>query len=82
MASLSDQHLYQVISKGGASVGKSPMMAPWGGVINEQGIKRPDRVPPQALEQLTQAASDVRRNSWGESPVQLRNARVKLPASV
>ena len=38
MASLSDQHLYQVISKGGASVGKSPMMAPWGGVINEQGI--------------------------------------------
>ena len=39
MASLSDQHLYQVISKGGASVGKSPMMAPWGGVINEQGIK-------------------------------------------
>ena len=39
MASLSDQHLYQVIAKGGASVGKSPMMAPWGGVINEQGIK-------------------------------------------
>ena len=38
MASLSDQRLYQVISKGGASVGKSPMMAPWGGVINEQGI--------------------------------------------
>jgi mono/diheme cytochrome c family protein len=39
MASLSDEHLYQVISKGGASVGKSPMMAPWGGVINDQGIK-------------------------------------------
>ncbi|HTO08577.1 MAG TPA: cytochrome c [Myxococcota bacterium] len=39
MAGLSDQHLYQVISKGGASVGKSPMMAPWGGVINDQGIK-------------------------------------------
>lgn len=39
MASLTDEHLYQVISKGGASVGKSPMMAPWGGVINDQGIK-------------------------------------------
>jgi mono/diheme cytochrome c family protein len=39
MARLSDEHLYQVISKGGASVGKSPMMAPWGGVINDQGIK-------------------------------------------
>ena len=39
MASCSDEQLYQVISKGGASVGKSPMMAPWGGVINDQGIK-------------------------------------------
>jgi mono/diheme cytochrome c family protein len=39
MGSLTDQHLYQVISKGGASVGKSPMMAPWGGVINDQGIR-------------------------------------------
>ena len=39
MAGLTDEHLYQVISKGGASVGKSSMMAPWGGVINDQGIK-------------------------------------------
>ena len=39
MAGLTDAHLYQVISKGGASVGKSPMMAPWGGVINDQGIR-------------------------------------------
>jgi len=39
MATLSDDHLYEVISKGGASVGKSPMMAPWGGVINDQGIR-------------------------------------------
>ncbi len=39
MAGLSDEHLYQVISKGGASVGKSAMMAPWGGVINDQGIR-------------------------------------------
>ena len=39
MGSLTDQHLYQVISQGGASVGKSPMMAPWGGVVNEEGIR-------------------------------------------
>lgn len=39
MASLSDAHLYKVISQGGASVGKSPLMAPWGGVINDQGIR-------------------------------------------
>lgn len=39
MGSLSDEHLYQVISKGGASVGKSPLMAPWGGVVNDQGIR-------------------------------------------
>jgi mono/diheme cytochrome c family protein len=39
MGSLTDQHLYQVISQGGASVGKSPLMAPWGGVINDQGIR-------------------------------------------
>jgi mono/diheme cytochrome c family protein len=39
MGGLTDQHLYQVISKGGTAVGKSPMMAPWGGVINDQGIK-------------------------------------------
>jgi mono/diheme cytochrome c family protein len=39
MGTLSDEHLYQVISKGGASVGKSPLMAPWGGVINDQGIR-------------------------------------------
>jgi mono/diheme cytochrome c family protein len=39
MGSLSDQHIYQVIAKGGASVGKSPLMAPWEGVINDQGIR-------------------------------------------
>jgi len=39
MAEKTDQHLYQVISQGGASVGKSPMMAPWGNVIPQQGIK-------------------------------------------
>ena len=39
IGALSDEHLYQVISKGGASVGKSPLMAPWGGVVNDQGIR-------------------------------------------
>ena len=39
MGSLSDEQLYTVISQGGASVGKSPMMAPWGGVVNDEGIR-------------------------------------------
>ena len=39
MGGLSDEYLYNVISKGGASVGKSPLMAPWGGVVNEQGLR-------------------------------------------
>jgi cytochrome c oxidase cbb3-type subunit 3 len=39
MGSLSDEHLYQVISQGGASVGKSALMAPWSGVVNDQGIR-------------------------------------------
>ena len=39
MGSLSDEHLYKVISQGGASVGKSPLMAPWGGVVNDEGIR-------------------------------------------
>jgi mono/diheme cytochrome c family protein len=39
MGSLSDQHLYKVISQGGASVGKSPLMAPWGGVLTDPQIR-------------------------------------------
>lgn len=39
IGSLTDAHLYQVISQGGASVGKSPLMAPWGGVVNDEGIR-------------------------------------------
>ena len=39
LGSLSDQHLYKVISQGGASLGKSPLMAPWGGVLNAQQIR-------------------------------------------
>jgi mono/diheme cytochrome c family protein len=36
---LSDEHLYKVISQGGAAVGKSPLMAPWAGVVNDEGIR-------------------------------------------
>ena len=39
MGQLSDAYLYTVISKGGIGVGKSPLMAPWGSVINDQGIR-------------------------------------------
>lgn len=39
MGSLSDCRLYTVISKGGAAVGKSPLMAPWGAVLNDEQIR-------------------------------------------
>jgi mono/diheme cytochrome c family protein len=39
MGSLSDAHIYQVINKGGMSVGKSPLMAPWGSIVNDQDIR-------------------------------------------
>lgn len=39
MGTLSDAQLYKVISQGGAAVGKSPLMAPWGGVVNDEGIR-------------------------------------------
>lgn len=38
VSTLSPDHLYKVISEGGASVGLSPMMAAWGGVLSEQQI--------------------------------------------
>lgn len=38
VSTLSNEHLYKVISEGGASVGLSPMMAAWGGVLSEQQI--------------------------------------------
>lgn len=34
-----DAHIEQVISHGGASVGLSPTMAPWGGVLSADEIK-------------------------------------------
>ena len=39
MDTLSDEYLYTVIQKGGAAVGKSPLMAPWGGVVTEEDTK-------------------------------------------
>lgn len=39
MNALSNEHLIKVIAEGGTAVGKSPLMAPWGGVLNEQQVK-------------------------------------------
>lgn len=39
MGGLSDEHLFLVIQKGGTAVGKSPLMAPWGGVLTTDQIK-------------------------------------------
>lgn len=38
LSTQTDDFLYKVISEGGASVGLSPMMAAWGGVLSEQDI--------------------------------------------
>lgn len=39
MGQLSDEHVTKVIRDGAASVGKSPMMAPWGDILSEQDIR-------------------------------------------
>ncbi|MAG32268.1 MAG: hypothetical protein CL908_15400 [Deltaproteobacteria bacterium] len=39
MNALSDEHLIKVVSLGGAAVGKSPLMSPWGGMLDEQQIR-------------------------------------------
>ncbi len=39
VSKLSNEHMFKVISEGGASVGKSPMMAAWGGILSESDIK-------------------------------------------
>jgi cytochrome c oxidase cbb3-type subunit 3 len=39
MSSLSDEQLFKVIKEGGASVGKSPLMPPWGPSIKDEQIK-------------------------------------------
>ena len=39
MNALSNEHLFKVIKQGGAAVGKSPMMAPWGGSLKDEQIR-------------------------------------------
>ena len=39
MNALSDEHLTKVIELGGPSVGKSPLMAPWGGTLSDEQIR-------------------------------------------
>jgi mono/diheme cytochrome c family protein len=39
MNKLSDEHLFKVIKEGGASVGKSPLMAAWGGALSDDQIR-------------------------------------------
>lgn len=39
MGPLSDDDLFKVIQGGGAAVGKSPMMPPWGGSLKDQDIR-------------------------------------------
>ncbi|MCB9476574.1 MAG: cytochrome c [Deltaproteobacteria bacterium] len=39
MGAMTDQHIIDVITNGGAAFGLSPLMAPWKGTLNEQQIK-------------------------------------------
>jgi mono/diheme cytochrome c family protein len=39
MRTLTDDYLSKVIKEGGAAVGKSPMMAPWGGSLSDEQIR-------------------------------------------
>ena len=39
MNALSDDYLFRVIDEGGAAVGKSPLMAPWGGTLSDDQIR-------------------------------------------
>jgi mono/diheme cytochrome c family protein len=39
MNALSNEHLFRVIKEGGAAVGKSPAMAPWGGTLDDARIR-------------------------------------------
>ena len=38
MNALTNEHLFKVIKEGGPAVGKSPLMAPWGGVLSDAQI--------------------------------------------
>lgn len=39
MNTLSNEHLFKVIKEGGPAVGKSPLMAPWGGTLSDEQIR-------------------------------------------
>ena len=39
MNALSNEHLFRVIKEGGAAVGKSALMAPWGGALSDAQIR-------------------------------------------
>ena len=39
MGELSDKYLFEIISKGGSAVGKSPFMPAWGGQLKEKQIR-------------------------------------------
>ena len=39
MSQLSDKFLMDIISKGGAAVGKSTFMPSWGGALNDKQIR-------------------------------------------
>jgi mono/diheme cytochrome c family protein len=39
MSGKTDDYLFQVIKNGGASVGRSPLMAPWGGSLSDAQIR-------------------------------------------
>jgi mono/diheme cytochrome c family protein len=39
MSQLSEDHVFKVIKEGGASVGKSPLMPPWGASLKDDQIK-------------------------------------------
>jgi mono/diheme cytochrome c family protein len=39
MNKLTDEHIFKTIKEGGAAVGKSPLMAPWGGTLTDDQIR-------------------------------------------
>ncbi|MBU0679154.1 MAG: c-type cytochrome [Verrucomicrobia bacterium] len=39
MGAMTDEYIFEVIKNGGASVGKSPMMAAWGAALSDQDLK-------------------------------------------
>ena len=38
VSTLTDDHIFKTVKEGGASVGKSPLMPPWGSVLSEEDI--------------------------------------------